>query len=104
MEEQNYQNYQPAPPPPSPPAQTPGNGMAIAGMVLGICSVVFVFIFAFAGIVMAVVGLVLSIMAGKQSPSGMATAGLVLNIVSLAICAVVILACTACVASVTPFL
>ncbi len=99
MEEQNYQNA------PSPAPSAPqNNGMAIAGMVLGICSVIFVFIFWIIGIILAVVGLILSIMARKQTPSGMATAGLVLNIVALAICAVVVLACTACLASVTPYI
>jgi uncharacterized membrane protein len=92
MEEQNTQNYQPAP-------AGNQNGMAIAGMVLGICAVVFVFIFWILGIIMAIVGLVLSIMARKQNPSSMATAGLVLNIVALAITIVVVLACTACIAS-----
>ncbi len=101
MEEQNYQNYQPAP---SSPSGSPNNGMAIAGMVLGICAVIFVFILWFLGIIMATVGLVLSIVARKQSPSSMATAGFVLNIVALAICVVVIMACTACIASMTPFL
>lgn len=100
MEEQNYQNYQPTP---QGPVNSPSNGMAIAAMVLGICAVIFVFIFAPVGIILAVVGLVLSIMARKQSPSGMAIAGLVLNIVALAICAVAILACTACMASFAPF-
>jgi hypothetical protein len=97
MEEQNYQNYQPAPP-------SQSNGMAVAAMVLGICAVIFVFVLWFIGIILAIVGLVLSIMARKQSPSGMATAGLVLNIVALAICAIVVLACTACMASVAPFI
>ncbi len=94
MEEQNNQNYQSA------PAGGQNNGLAIAGMVLGICSVVFVFIVWILGIIMAVVGLVLSIVARKQNPSSMATAGLVLNIVALAITVVVFLACTACVASI----
>ena len=96
MEEQNIQNGQPAP-------RGNQNGMAIAGMVLGICAVVFVVFFWFiwfVGIILGVVGLVLSIMARKQNPSGMATAGLILNIVALAITVVVVLACTACAASI----
>jgi predicted Co/Zn/Cd cation transporter (cation efflux family) len=97
MEEQNYQNTQPVQTPPS----GSENGLAIAGFVLGICAVVFIFLYAPIGIVMAIVGLVLSIMANKQSKSPMGTAGLVLNIVALALCVIVLLACTACIAAVT---
>lgn len=71
------------------------NGKAIASMVLGIVGLVFVFFgyFAFIGIVAAIVGLILGIMAKKQQPSGMATAGIVLSIIALALCAITFIAC-----------
>ncbi len=79
------------------------NGKAIASLVLGILSCVCVF-FGIAiifgeiiGIVLGVIGLVLGISARKECPSGMATAGIVLSIISLAVCAVGLLACVACV-------
>ena len=101
MEEQNYQNIQITPPS---PAGSQSNGLAISAMVLGILAVIFIFIFQIVGIILAIIGLILSIVAKKQGPSGMATAGLVLNIVALAICVIVMLACTACLASVAPLL
>ena len=66
-----------------------GKGMAIAGMVLGILSLVAGFWFWFVGVPMGIVGLVLSAVGGKKlkaagQPRGMAIAGLVLSIVSLA--------------------
>ena len=97
MEEQYTQNTQPTPP-------ANQNGMAIAGMVLGICAVFFAIFFWFLwfiSIILGVVGLVLSISARKQNLTGMATAGLVLNIVALAFSVVLVLACTACLAPVS---
>ena len=101
MEEQNYQNVQSTPPN---PAGSQGNGLAIAAMVLGILAVIFIFVFAIVGIILAIIGLILSIVAKKQSPSGMATAGLVLNIIALGLCVIVMLACTACLASFAPYI
>lgn len=97
MDEQNTPNYQPAPP-------TTQNGMAIAGMVLGICAVFFAVVFWFLwfiSIILGIVGLVLSITARKQQLTGIATAGLVLNIVALAFSVVLVLACTACLAPIS---
>ena len=68
---------------PQPAASEPGKGMGIAGMVLGICTLVFcwvVFISFFTGIV----GIVLSAISGKQKRNGFATAGLVTSIIGLA--------------------
>lgn len=67
------------------------NGMAIAGLVLGIISIVFCWI-PFVGIVAGVVGLILAVLGRKNclpTQAGMATAGLVLSIVGLCISGIV---------------
>ena len=75
------------------------NGKAIASLVLGIISLVCVFFGygALLGIVLGVVGIILGVSAKKEAPSGMATAGLVLSIIALALCAITFIACVACV-------
>lgn len=81
-------------------AQAPqGNGKAIASLVLGIIAVVCVFFGygALVGIILGIIGLVLGINAKKTAPSGMATAGIVLSIIAIAVCAIGFLACVACV-------
>lgn len=63
------------------------NGMAVAGLVLGIVSIVFCWV-PFLGVILGVVGLILSVMGRKQclpGQTGMATAGLVLAIIGLCI-------------------
>jgi len=79
--------------------QQKNNGKAVASMVLGIISVIFIFTgsFSLIGIVLAIIGLILGISAKKESPSGMATAGIVLSIIGLALCAISFLACVACI-------
>lgn len=74
------------------------NPKAVASLVLGIISLVFIFFgtFAFIGMILAIVGLILGISAKKEQPTGLATAGIVLSIVGLAICAVTFIACLAC--------
>ena len=72
----------------------PGKGMAIASMVLGIISLVI----PFAGIATAVVGLILGVIAMKKqkavgAPTGMALAGMVCSIITLAINIILIFAC-----------
>lgn len=76
-----------------------GNGKAIASLVLGIVAVVCVFFGygALLGIVLGIIGLILGINAKKESPSGMATAGVALSIIAIAICAIGFIACVACV-------
>ena len=75
----------PTPPPPAgyaPPATPQQNGLAIAGMVVGIASVVLFFL-AWIGSVVGVVGLILSILGLNKAKQmngvgrGMAIAGLV---------------------------
>ena len=78
-------------------------GMSIAGLVLGVVAIVFVFIpgVSFLGWIMGVVGIVLSAIAISQAKkagekNGMAVAGLVLSIVSIAIGIIVVM--VACIA------
>lgn len=75
------------------------NGKAVASLVLGIIAVVCVFFgyVALLGVILGIIGLILGIQAKKQQPSGMATAGVVLSIIAIAICTIVFLACVACV-------
>lgn len=75
------------------------NGKAIASLVLGIIACVCVFFGygALLGIVLGVVGLILGINAKKEQPSGMATAGIVLSIIAIAVCAIGFISCVACV-------
>lgn len=75
------------------------NGKAIASLVLGILSCVCVFFGygALLGIVLGIVGLVLGINAKKETASGMATAGIVLCIIAVAVCALAFISCVACV-------
>ncbi len=81
------------------PGSTPNNNKAVASLVLGIVSVVCVFFgsAAFLGIILGVVGLILGINAKKEAPSSMATAGIILSIVAIAACAIVFIACVACI-------
>ena len=79
-----------------------GNGKAVASLVLGIISLVFIFFgtFAFIGMILAIIGLVLGISAKKDNPEdGKAKAGIVLSIIGLALCTVSLLACAICVGS-----
>ena len=81
------------------------NGKAIASLVLGIVSVVTIFFGygALIGIVLGVVGIIWGVMAKKEAPSGMATAGLVLSIIAVALCAISFIACVACIGGLAAF-
>ena len=84
--------------PSAPPANytqpsTDGNGMAIAALVLGCCSVFFFWLYAIVpvlAIIFAAVSINQSKKAGRPKPNGMAIAGLVLGIVFTAIFALII--------------
>ena len=82
-------------PPQAPPqapigvVPNPGKGLSIAGMVLGIVGLAL-FCLWYLAIPCAIVGLILSILGKKKSkaanaPTGMATAGIVLSIIALAL-------------------
>lgn len=77
-------------------------GKSIASLVLGIVSLVFIFFgtFAFVGMIMAIIGLILGISAKKENPDdGKAKAGIVLSIIGLALCSLSFIACVICVGS-----
>ncbi|MBE5969401.1 MAG: DUF4190 domain-containing protein [Lachnospiraceae bacterium] len=86
----------------------PTNGLAIAGLVLGLVGIVFTLVInGIVGIICAIVGLVLSIMAQKKSvaetgqKNGMATAGFILSIISLVVAVIGIIVAIAAVACIT---
>lgn len=75
------------------------NGKATASLVLGIVSIVFIFfnVYAFIGLILAIIGLIIGIQAQKESPeNGMAKAGVVLCIIGLVMCAISFIACAIC--------
>jgi len=59
--------------------------MAVAGLVLGIIAAVTAWFFPVVPIIVGVVGIVLSVLAMKQAKTGVATAGLVLSIIGVAL-------------------
>lgn len=81
------------------------NGKAIASLVLGIAALVLAVFagmafYGWIGTICGIVGLILGVMAKKESPSGMATAGIVLSIIGLAWGIIATIACYACAAAV----
>ena len=85
--DENQQNQYSAPQPPQPPAggvNPPGHGMAIASMIMGILSLVL-WCLCIGYVVFGPLGIIFAVVAKKQgSTSGMATAGLVTSIISIA--------------------
>ena len=73
-------------------------GLAVGGLVLGIASIVFAFIYTWIGLALGIVGIVLSAMAMKRCPSakGLAIGGLVCAIVGTVL-NVSLVACALCV-------
>ena len=73
--------------------------MAVASLVLGICSLVFPFIgLGWLSVVLGLVGIILGALARKkETGKGMATAGLVMSIIAVALGLVMWLACAACI-------
>ena len=79
-------------------------GKAIAGFVLGIVAIVLSFLsgwFSIIALPVAIVGLVLSIVGGKQlkaagEPAGIATAGLVIGIIAVVLTAIFFFTCGIC--------
>jgi len=77
-----------------------GNGLAIASLVLGILSLVGVWAPGF-NILFAVIGLALGAVAQKQlseagAPHGIATAGIILNLIFLAVGIIATIVCVSC--------
>ena len=82
--------------------------MAIASLVLGILSLIIMWIpfISFVAIILSVIGIILGAIGKKQlatagQPTGMATAGIVLSIISLALSTIFVIACGACAAAVS---
>ena len=81
-----------------------GKGLSIAGFVLSIVGTVLGFlsgIFSILGLPVAVTGLVLSVVGGKKlaaegKPKGLATAGLVLGIISVVLTGIAFFTCGLC--------
>lgn len=81
-----------------------GKGQSIAGFVLSLVGLVFSFlgaIFSIIALPVAIVGLILAVIGGKKSKesgekSGLATAGLVLGIIAVAVSAVCFFTCGIC--------
>ena len=74
--------------------------MAVAGLILGIVSIVLSFIggyFSIVALPLAIIGLVLAVVAGKKKKSGVATAGLVIGIIAVVISAIFFFTCGICV-------
>ena len=73
--------------------------MAVASLVLGICSLVFPFIgLGWLSVLLGIVGAVLGALGRKdESKRGMATGGLVMSIISIALGLIMWVACAACV-------
>jgi hypothetical protein len=81
-----------APPAPTAPyagaeVSPPGYNKALASLILGICSAVL-WLCPLVGLVLSIVGLVLGVQANQIQRRGMATAGIVLCIIGLALSAI----------------
>lgn len=74
------------------------SGMAIAALVCGILSLVCACFgtFAWIGVVLGIVAVVLGVMANKKEKDTKATAGLVMGIIGLALSAIIAISCTIC--------
>ena len=77
--------------------------MAVASMVLGILALVWMFIpvINIVAPIIAIIGIVLGAVGKKKlaaegKPTGMATAGMVMSIIALAISTFIVVACAAC--------
>lgn len=74
--------------------------MAVASLVLGICSIVFDFILWWLGMILGIVGVILGAVARSKNPeNGMATGGLVCSIIGTILGIITLVACAACLSS-----
>lgn len=76
--------------------------MAVASLVLGICSLVFPFIgLGWLSVIIGIIGTILGALGRKKSEKqGMATAGMAMSIISVALGLLMWIACAACVGSI----
>ena len=80
--------------------------MAVASMVLGIVALVFSCIIpamGWLGAILGIIGIVLGVLGRKKQPEkkGMATAGMVMSIIAVALGIIFYIACAACAKAVT---
>lgn len=73
-----------------PPAPKQSKGLAIASMVLGICSLVFCWS-PFLALICSIIGLILGIIGKKKQQGGMALAGIITSSIGLAISVIIII-------------
>lgn len=74
--------------------------MAVASLVLGIIALVFTLFgtWAWLGLILGIVGIILGAQAKKTQPSGIATAGFVCSLIAVILCGLVAVSCTLCTA------
>ncbi len=84
--------------------QNPGKGMSVAGLVLGIISIVLAwwYMVNIVALVAGIVGIILAVKGKKAAvaagaPTGLGTAGLVLSIIGTVIAGIGFFTCTVCV-------
>lgn len=76
--------------------------MAVASLVLGICSLVFPFIgLGWLSMILGIVGIILGALGRKKAEKkGMATAGIVMSIIAVALGLLMWIACAACIGAI----
>lgn len=67
---------------PNTPLTTNNNGMGIASLILGICSIAICCCYG-VGAIPAIIGLILGILQNKKNANGIATAGIILGIIGI---------------------
>lgn len=112
QQEPQYQPYQTPPQEESPyQPKEPGSGKAVASLVLGIVATVLMFLSVFVvpgiiAIVLSLIGIILGVQARRTLPrgsTGMATAGMVLSIIALALSVLLTAGCAAFLIHATPY-
>ena len=73
------------------PMVVPGRGLGIAGMVLGIMTLIFCW-FIYISFFTGIIGIILSAVSLKQGKNGFAKAGLIMSIIGLALALILIIA------------
>ncbi|MCM1569520.1 MAG: DUF4190 domain-containing protein [Roseburia sp.] len=81
-----YQQNSPA----TSPEKSGSNALAIVGLVLGIISIITCCC-SYIGCIFGIAGLICSILGKKQSPSGIATAGLICSIIGIVLGGIVLI-------------
>ncbi len=75
------------------------HGKGVASLVLGIIALLFTFLGygSIIGLILGIIGIALAKAQKKVEPCGVATAGLVMSIISTVFCGIAFIACVACV-------